>query len=431
MSRSNMNTSLPREHETGSGGEDNISRDAALQLLGVKKETLYTYVSRGWIRSFPSNEGRAHVFARADVERLRSKSMARAGIGAIAATVMRYGEPVITSRISEISPLGPRYRGRLATDLADQSCTFEAVALWLWTGTWLDDRLCWGDVPEFKPSPGPRLGDGAEEHDFVKLLAGVVLALGAHPPHPEQLKLGATLDAARQIIQVMTGMLGVLMPKRQYTAVLAGKPLAACIPRILGRSADPEVVAAINAMMVLCADYELSPASFAARVVASSGADVYASVAAGLCAHSGLLTGHTCDRLTELLSGGPRNQNITDRLTEVRKFGTSLYGFNPALAPEGDPRAYWMIRQAKSLLPRAETPVLRNMLCFLDRIEIDLGLRPGLPAGLVTLVAALGLPSKSAVAIWGIARTAGQIAHVIEQREAGFVLRPRAMFVLK
>ncbi|WP_165963383.1 MULTISPECIES: citrate/2-methylcitrate synthase [unclassified Pigmentiphaga] len=430
MSKSTALPESSAEPEVPLEDEDNISRDAALQLLGVKKETLYTYVSRGWIRSFPSNEGRAHVFARADVERLRAKSLARSGIGAVAETVMRYGEPVITSRISEITLQGPRYRGRLAVDLADQGCTFEAVASWLWTGVWLEDRVCWNDVPEFQPPPVTGLSDGGT-CDIVKTLAGVVLALGVAPPGPEQFKLGTTLDAARQIIQILTGMLGLLSSKRKYIAVLAGKPLAASIHRILGRAADPEAIAALNAMMVLCADYELSPASFTARVVASSGADLYASVAAGLCAHSGLLTGHICDRLTELLSGGARNQNQDRRLNEIRKFGATLYGFNPALAPDGDPRAYWMIKQARALLPRAETPVLQNMLRFLDRIEADLDLHPGLPAGLVTLTAALGLPSKSAVAVWGIARTAGQIAHVIEQREAGFVLRPRAMFVLK
>ncbi|CAN5759195.1 citrate/2-methylcitrate synthase [soil metagenome] len=413
-------------------GEDNISREEALQLLGVKKETLYTYVSRGLIQSFPLNEGRTHLFSRADVERLRAKSLARSGIGAVAETVMRYGEPIITTRITEITPQGPRYRGRLATELADKGCAFESVALLLWTGVWLDDQVSWNDVPSFIPSPSrPSAVDPAEQDtdDFVKLMASTVLALGMHPAEPEQFKLGSTLDAARKIIQVLTGMLGVLSPKRAYAPAHAAEPLAACVMRVLGGQGDAESIAAINAMMVLCADYELTPASFAARVVASSGGDLHASVAAGLCAHSGLLTGQVCDGLAEVLAGGPTQRNLEQRLKEVGRFGASTYGFNPALASKGDPRAYWMIEKAKALAAKKPVAATRNMIAFLDRLRVEYGLYPGLQAGLVTLVSALGLPPTSAAAIWGISRTAGQIAHVMEQREAGFLLRPRATFV--
>jgi len=56
-------------------------------------------------------------------------------------------------------------------------------------------------------------------------------------------------------------------------------------------------------------------------------------------------------------------------------------------------------------------------------------LRPSIEVGLVALSAALGLPERSASALWTLGRTAGWIAHVMEQRLAGFVLRPRAKYV--
>jgi len=54
--------------------------------------------------------------------------------------------------------------------------------------------------------------------------------------------------------------------------------------------------------------------------------------------------------------------------------------------------------------------------------------RPGVEAGLVTLCHTLKLPYRSAGAILGISRCAGWIAHVIEQRLAGVMLRPRARY---
>ena len=49
--------------------------------------------------------------------------------------------------------------------------------------------------------------------------------------------------------------------------------------------------------------------------------------------------------------------------------------------------------------------------------------------GMVALAAALELPERSAGALWALGRSAGWIAHVMEQRLAGYVLRPRAKYV--
>jgi citrate synthase len=49
--------------------------------------------------------------------------------------------------------------------------------------------------------------------------------------------------------------------------------------------------------------------------------------------------------------------------------------------------------------------------------------------GLVALASALGLPPGSAAALFAVGRSAGWVAHALEQREAGFVLRPRARYV--
>ncbi len=420
---------LPSPPDQTEGQEGNLSRQEALTLLGVKKETLYTYVSRGWIRSFPADNGRTRVFSRLDVERLRARSLARSGIGAVAGTVMRYGEPIISTRITEITPQGPRYRSRLAVELATKGSAFEAVAHWLWTGVWLSSHIGWNDTPRFQPATSSRQLGGRFD-DFAKCMASTVLALGQQAAEGEPLHLSKALNSARQIIQVLVGLLGLLSPGRRYEPVRPGEPLALAVSRALGtRCADDDAVAAINALMVLCADYELTPASFAARVVASSGGDLHACLAAGLCAHSGMLTGRTCDKLTELMAGDSSCRSLGLRLEEARKSGITTYGFNPPLATHGDPRAFWMIERAALMNARTPSRATDNILRFLERLRDDFGLYPGLAAGLVALTAALGLPQNSAGALWGVARTAGQVAHVIEQREAGFILRPRAIFM--
>ena len=431
MSRSVKASGLlrPRQPDGVPDQRDYVPREEAMRLLGVKRPTLYTYVSRGWIRSLPLNEGRKHVFSREDIERMHTRSMARAGAAARAEGAMRYGEPVITTRITEITPDGPRYRNRLALDLAREGSSFESVAVLLWTGAWPDEQLRWlADQPDFHPDDLVKaVGSDKAFDEVLKFLACTVLALGVRTGGAAELQRGDTLDSARKILQVMTGVLGILSPRRRYTPVRAGESIAMSVARALGIPPTEETCYAINAMMVLCADYELTPANFTARVVASSGSDLHACVAAGLCAHSGSQTGQICDKLEELLLDNTSRQSLGRRLETVRKFGVKVYGFNHPLYPKGDPRAYWMIELAKKLKPKSRAG--QNAIWFLDRVQEDCHMYPGLPAGLMALAIALELPRRSAPAIWGIARTAGQIAHVMEQRNAGFVLRPRARFV--
>lgn len=54
---------------------------------------------------------------------------------------------------------------------------------------------------------------------------------------------------------------------------------------------------------------------------------------------------------------------------------------------------------------------------------------PTLDTGLVAVASALGLPEGTAVGLFAVGRASGWIAHALEQRAAGFVLRPRARYV--
>ncbi len=102
-------------------------------------------------------------------------------------------------------------------------------------------------------------------------------------------------------------------------------------------------------------------------------------------------------------------------------------GFNLVVYPRGDPRARYLLDLARAHAPQSERA--RLIVEFIDEAEHRLHLRPSIEMGLVALAAALELPERSAGALWALGRTAGWIAHVMEQRLAGYVLRPRAKYV--
>lgn len=110
-----------------------LSAPEACKLLGIKPATLYTYVSRGFLKPVQQPNTKANRYWRAEVESLQVRSSARGGQGAAAAMAMRWGQPVLNTSITEITPLGPRYRGHLAEDLTRHPGLFENVAELLWS----------------------------------------------------------------------------------------------------------------------------------------------------------------------------------------------------------------------------------------------------------------------------------------------------------
>src|SRR5512133_229081 len=144
------------------------AREAAL-ILGVKVATLYSYASRRWVRSFPSGRHREKSYLRDDLERLRHRADARLGHEAVAAGALRWGEPVLSSALTDIRPDGPWYRGYPVLELA-RTARFEAVAELLWTGALPTPLPVWP-----RPRTLPRRLPDAPGTPIDALLAGLTL----------------------------------------------------------------------------------------------------------------------------------------------------------------------------------------------------------------------------------------------------------------
>lgn len=408
---------------------DYLTREEALAKLGVKVATLYSYVSRGLIRSVPVAGTKRHLYASGDIERFAARGRGRLPRSVTAGTSMRWGEPVVASSITHIDERGPIYRNRRALDLAQAGHAFEVVAHFLITGVWLDAQADWPVVklPADTIALLALQAKTVAPDDIGNLMAMVSLSLGMHGRDRTEMADGATVQMARTILHAFTGCLGLLSTNGRYVARKPGEPLAAWALRASGAAVTPQAVQAVNSTLVILADHELAPATFAARVAASIDAGLCNCVAAAVSAHVGCSTGAMTDRVETQLFDNPRGGVSNSRLELVRTRGVSLYGFNHPLYPAGDPRAEWIL----SLVSRCghNDPAVRKTLRFLERLHKEDGMSPGLALALVPLTRALGMPSGSATALWILGRTAGWCAHVVEQRMQAFMLRPRAKYI--
>ncbi len=183
---------------------------------------------------------------------------------------------------------------------------------------------------------------------------------------------------------------------------------------------------AVDRALVLCADHELNPSTFGVRVAASAGADLYACLTAGLAVLSGPEHGGVCDRVEALVEEASRAGRAGDFVARRAQRGDPIPGFGHPLYREGDPRTGPLLEVAGEVAPHGER--LATVRAIAKAMAAAGHEPPTLDMGLVAVAAALGLPAGGAAALFAIGRCAGWIAHAVEQRAAGYIVRPRARY---
>jgi citrate synthase len=413
----------------GKGSADSpdwVTAADASRLLGVKRETLYAYASRGLLRSATATGAgaRGRVYCREDVDRLRARSQARAGHGPVAASALRWGEPVLETRIGTIASRGPVYRGRLAVDLAREGASFEDVCALLWEGPFrpeadLDARRFAAPESHLRALLRP----SAEPFDgMVVTAAALAAAEQGSGPSIEMARLRAAALQRR-----LVAACGLPAGADAVTASLEADTTARALLLALGGRTTAPRTKAMTEALILAADHELNASSFTARVAASAGASLPACVMAALGAASGSLHGAVTARVEALVAEVGRPERGAAVVGERLARGDSVPGFGHPMYPDGDPRGAHLLEVALRLGGRSRA--VRIVISVVNAMELVARERPTIDVGLVALSAALGLPRGSPLAIFASGRVAGWIAHALEQRAAGFILRPRARYV--
>ncbi len=375
-----------------------ITAKEAAQLLGVKITTVYAYASRGWLQSLRDpTDPRKRLYVRAEVEHLRRRGDAHRGDEARASGALHWGSPVLETHISAISLAGPKYRGVLARTLVRQSHTFEEVSELLWTGS-LERRAVWEAGTPLETPVLPDL-------DRIRV---AILGLGVQDP--ERFSPARAIACGRRALMTAA-------------AVVSGLPNQGPIAHALlrGWGADLEEESAMNAALVMLADHELNASTFAARVAASTNADLYACLTAALATFTGSRHGGSTARAEALVRDAVATGDAYQTLADWSQRPGPTPGFGHPLYSHGDPRVDVIIEALTS-----PPPVLDALRAAADRMGLG---HPNVDLGLATFSVSLRLPPGSAAVIFAIGRMAGWIAHALEQREHPGLLRPRARYV--
>lgn len=380
------------------------AREAAAEL-SISPATLYAYVSRGLIRSEPIGDGRARRYRAEDVRAMRSRR------GAPQAAGVDPGMPVLDTSVGTITEAGPVYRGVTAIALAE-TATLEQAATLLW-GAHEADPFEAGNLPIVDAAMTAILGATHAAPALPRAVAALALASDADPRAFNRSPEGRARVGARAMRLLAAAILG---------APVSAAPIHAQVAEAW-TPGDRRASELFRLALVLLADHELNASTWTVRCAVSTGLNLYDGLIAGLVALKGPKHGGA-GPLAALMVADLAEGDLAAKIRDRVALGERIPGFGHTVYKNGDPRSDVL------LTALVKAGVDRRMAVDAPALITEAtGLYPNIDYALAVLMRMFGLPVGHETALFAIARSAGWVAHAIEQLHSGVLIRPHARYV--
>lgn len=379
---------------TPTDGRDLLTTAQVAARLGVKPATVYAYVSRGLLTSTRMPGARGSVFDVEEVESLAGRESARrTDIGAVER---------IRTQTALIEDGHLYYRGQDAAALSSRA--FETVAHFVWTGELLDDMRFDTDpvVVQRCRDAVALLAPSCRSIDRIRIVVDI-----ASTYRPMRFDIGAKSvvhEAGLLLATVGTALGGTAAHASVAESVWMAVKSDASTPGGLG---------VLNAALNLTADHGLAASTLGVRVAASTRANLYAVLSAGLGCIDGPLHGSAADPVYRLLSTAVADPIAA--LAEQLRSGTPVPGFGHVIYTDRDPRAEELLRLLREPDCGADPAVIAAAEVIIAQVSDRFDTFPNLDFALAAMTCAYRLEPDTPETIFALARIVGWTAHALEE----------------
>ncbi|HEV3358251.1 MAG TPA: citrate synthase 2 [Pseudonocardiaceae bacterium] len=195
---------------------------------------------------------------------------------------------------------------------------------------------------------------------------------------------------------------------------------------------DPAHVRAVDAYWVSAAEHGMNASTFTARVIASTGADVAASLSGAIGAMSGPLHGGAPARVLPMIEEVERDGDARKVVASILDRHDRLMGFGHRVYRAEDPRARVLRRTCRELgAERYEVAAALEQAALAELRERrpDRAIETNVEFWAAVILDFAQVPPHMMPAMFTCARTAGWCAHIMEQKRTGRLVRPSARYI--
>lgn len=199
--------------------------------------------------------------------------------------------------------------------------------------------------------------------------------------------------------------------------------------QLTGEMPEPWCAEVFDTVLVLYAEHEFNASTFSARVTASTLADIYAAITAGVATLKGPLHGAANEKATQMLRDIGAPDRVESWVKARLEHQEKIMGFGHRVYKKADSRVAVMRELARQLGRRFNQP---EWVEICEQLEAVMAREKALCAN-VDLYAApvlylLGIPPELNTSVFACARAAGWCAHFIEQHDHNRLIRPRSLY---
>jgi citrate synthase len=268
----------------------------------------------------------------------------------------------------------------------------------------------------------------------MSMLRTTVSAMSAHDPDGWDQSAPANYRKALRLIARFPTVIATFNRLRSKDDVVKPNPKLSHAANLLwmlsGREPDEEIARILDICLVLHADHTMNASTFAARVAASTLADIHSATTAAIATLKGPLHGGANEAVMKTLLEIGSLDKVEEAVKAKLGAKERIMGFGHRVYKTEDPRATHLRRLSQRAGEIAGDTKWYEMSRVMEQVVMEeKGLYPNVDFYAATVYYSMGIPVDLFTPIFAASRAAGWTAHIREQYADNRLIRPESAYV--